>query len=200
MPTLVLLSTAAIAHRPPHATGPATGRGSGPPRLIANELLTIYTPPVHSKIHANQTEVSLGPACRAPPLHAIICDAVVYMHKSHSIRQLALPPSSFLPVGVSHRGDATSPLALLTPSQTTLGGRLPSRLYAHSSHATITFDIEINSSRMNQPTVNPLRVGLRSWHSSTLHPIHIYYVPFALPPAPTRSQPPGLWRVVAYGL
>ena len=73
---------------------------------------------------------------------------------SHSSRLLALPPSSPLPVGVSRRGNATAPLALFTPSRTSL-----------SSHATLTFYF----SRYSQRTVNPLLVGLRSWHSRTLH-------------------------------
>ena len=55
----------------------------------------------------------------------------------HSTRQLALPPSSFLSVGVSRRTAATPPPALFTPYQTTL-----------SSHATLVFH-SISRDRMN---------------------------------------------------
>lgn len=70
---LLLLSAAAITHRPPHATDPAAGSVPVPlqkPSTIDCELVTqnkTSTPPAHSKIHVDSNKVSLGPALYAIP-------------------------------------------------------------------------------------------------------------------------------------
>ena len=101
---------------------------------------------------------------------------------------LSLPPSARLPKPPSE-AVAVPAICLFTPSQTTRRRLVPSRLYAHSSHAAITLDLEIESTHF----VSGSAPGIRA-HSTEPH-----LPPFTLPPAPTRSQPPGVLRVVAYG-
>ena len=74
MTVLLLLSTAVITHRPPHATGPAAGSAPRPCTKIDYKCVTpkkIYAP-CAQQIYANSYTVSLGLACRASPLHAML--------------------------------------------------------------------------------------------------------------------------------
>ena len=73
---------------------------------------------------------------------------------------------------------------------TTLRGELPSRLYAHSSHATITFDLETESTH-GQPTSR--RAPLLAFEY--IPPSHIYFPLLSHPtrPAPSHRACGVLW-------